>query len=327
MQNLEWTIGSLLDDLAKQTYQNIEVLIIENGSIDKTIECVRNRESQDSRFRLIIAEKTGVSNARNLGLAHAKGSVVGFIDGDDRVQPDYILGLITPLIHFPDIDVSICRHTEDGVRPAILSFNKTQILNKSTNDYLMILKQSSPSVWAKLFRVNLLRDLYFDSELSIGEDNLYLIKAVHKSRGVIFVNDVNYWYVQHEKSALKEISTDKVLSQFLFFKKIHQFYTENDLWNIVRKYWSRRAKTNCYERCVLISSNSVYWLWKVEMDALFKNGYFSNSLNNKFLRIFIRLAPFCLLKSYITLRKRLFICAKKVLFNFNIYSLNNQKDV
>lgn len=321
VQNLEWTIDSLLDDLAKQSYQNIEVLIVENGSTDQTSEWVRRRMVIDSRFHLIIAEKTGVSHARNLGLAHAKGSLVGFVDGDDRIQKNYVLDLITPLIRDHEMDVSICRHSEDGVRPAIPLFDKTQILNNSTADYLKILKQSSPSVWAKLFKKDVLSSLVFDDELSIGEDNLFLIKALCLCKGVCFVNSVNYWYVQHEKSALKEISTAKIQSQFEFFRKIHQFYSEKNMWSIVRKYWSRRAKTNCFERCVLISSPAVFLLWKAEMDRLFVNGYFSTSLGNRLLRLFLRLSPIGLVKTYILLRKGLFLCVKKSLVLLKFVSI------
>ena len=88
---------SYLDECIKsvlcQTYKDFELLLIDDGSTDKSLERLRRWESKDDRINLIVQENSGASSARNHGLNEAKGEWVVFIDSDDIVSPNYLLDL------------------------------------------------------------------------------------------------------------------------------------------------------------------------------------------------------------------------------------------
>lgn len=87
--NVEKYIAKCLDSLVNQTYLNIEILLIDDGSTDKSLSICKKYAAVDSRIKLFSKENGGVSSARNLGLLHVQGEYVVFVDSDDFVSPKY----------------------------------------------------------------------------------------------------------------------------------------------------------------------------------------------------------------------------------------------
>ena len=86
--NGEKTIERCLRSIQNQSYSNIEVLVVNDGSSDHTERIIRKYVQRDSRFRYIEKENTGVSDSRNVAMAEAKGDYFQFVDGDDWIEPD-----------------------------------------------------------------------------------------------------------------------------------------------------------------------------------------------------------------------------------------------
>lgn len=109
--NVENYLWSCLDSIAKQTYSNIEVLLVNDGSPDDSSSICQEFVAKDSRFRYIEKENGGLSDARNAGIAEAKGEFLSFVDSDDWIEPTYVEDLYRAAL-FNDAEVVVSNYQE-----------------------------------------------------------------------------------------------------------------------------------------------------------------------------------------------------------------------
>lgn len=93
--NVELYLFQCLESIRNQTYANIEIILVNDGSTDRSVSICREFTAKDSRFKLINQENKGDSNTRNRAIAKASGDYITFIDADDFVEPNYIEAMIT----------------------------------------------------------------------------------------------------------------------------------------------------------------------------------------------------------------------------------------
>lgn len=157
-----------LDSIAKQTYKNIEVLIVIDGATDGSYELAKNYCKKDSRFSVIWQENTGSGPARSNGLHHAKGDLIAFIDPDDWVKPDYIETLVR-IQQRKDFDLVLSGYERhlfiNGVDnyKGIKTFPEEKefvSLNEVRGHYvdLRCKMKLLNSPWAKMFKVSIIKD-------------------------------------------------------------------------------------------------------------------------------------------------------------------------
>ena len=108
--NVAKYIGEAVDSVLRQTFRNFEYLVVDDGSVDNSVDVIKAHAGDDPRFRLVKGEHRGLSAARNAGIREAKGEYIGFLDGDDRWHPKFLerqLRLIQSLS--PDVGAVFCR--------------------------------------------------------------------------------------------------------------------------------------------------------------------------------------------------------------------------
>ena len=128
--NVEDFLGRCLDSIINQTYKNIEIIIIDDGSTDNSKKICEDFASLDSRIKLLHIKNMGLSYVRNFGIELAKGKYISFVDGDDYLENDYIETLYNNLIKY-NADLSCCsyyRVFDDSIIPRNKS-DKTYVLN------------------------------------------------------------------------------------------------------------------------------------------------------------------------------------------------------
>ena len=91
-------LQDILDDVKKQTYKKLEIIVIDDGSSDNSLEIARENERTDQRIQVYSFQNGGQSRARNIGLRIAKGQFIRFIDADDRVPADSIENMLSPFV-------------------------------------------------------------------------------------------------------------------------------------------------------------------------------------------------------------------------------------
>ena len=168
--NVDKYISSCIESVINQTYKNIELILVDDGSSDKSGEIIDNYIEKDSRIKVIHKKNSGVSAARNTGIDVARGDYICFADGDDWLMEDYVEHLLDLCID-NDADVA---YTKD----MFTTFYKKQVV--STNTYIYTPEEATEAilcynvpigVYSKMFKRKFLNQnsIRFDENIYIGE--------------------------------------------------------------------------------------------------------------------------------------------------------------
>ncbi len=203
--NVENYIKKCLDSLIKQTYKNIEIIVVNDGSQDESEIIIQKECELDKRVLYFKKKNGGLGSARNYGLERAKGKYVCFVDSDDWVSPDFVEQLIGPLIE-TNSDISICNMNyifEDGSsRNRTPKINQVEILDKnSAIDELLEGKKFRFHACNKMFSMNLFDDVCF-KEGKLFEDVFTTYKLFNKCHQVALVPKTLYFYLQSRQGSI-----------------------------------------------------------------------------------------------------------------------------
>lgn len=201
-----------LDSIRIQTFDNYEVLLMENLSKDDTRQAVQDYldKIQDSRFKLFILDKPGLTNARNEGIKNSKGEYITFIDGDDFITPDYLqtgYNLITK----ENADMVLYNwafyYYNNGKIKEMTNFKDNVFIRDNKDNRIF-----TGLAWAKLIRKQILIDnnIYFDKSLTGGEDTLFGVDVYFASRKIITAENGKYFYTQNRKNQTTYTMKDTV---------------------------------------------------------------------------------------------------------------------
>ena len=191
--NAEKTIRKCLESICNQTYSNLEIIIVNDGSNDETLKIANEFKEKDSRIIVITKENGGVSSSRNKGICRSTGKYISFVDSDDYLDLDYIATLYKNIY---SCDMVMCGYTEIGqdirsVKPKSKLYEKRNfgcVLDKYYHNNII-----NPP-WNKLFKREYLIGLKFDESISLGEDLLLNAEYLYKisSLKVIYYSGYNY---------------------------------------------------------------------------------------------------------------------------------------
>ncbi len=227
--NIEEYLGVCLDSVCGQTYKNLEILLIDDGSTDGTGQICDEYAVRDSRINVIHKSNEGQSVARNLGLDHARGDYIAFIDGDDWVTEDYLDRLFVSLQE-SNADIANCnflRKKAAGDKTGQIRSGKRRIFNaEQAIENLCYLKELNCAPCAKLFKSRILRDIRFP-EGCIYEDLAIIYKTYDAAERIVYCDFDGYFYFQRSGSSLKSTFHEKKLSRIFFSKEILSFIQEN----------------------------------------------------------------------------------------------------
>ena len=201
--NVEPYIDKCIRSLTAQTYGNIEIIAVNDGSIDKSGAIIEDIAKTDERIRFINQPNQGVCIARNNGIAAATGDYLLFVDGDDYVDPDYIENMVTTA-QKNDSDLVISGYTEEGS-------DKTQevIPDSYVKDADEMWAYRIMAAWGRLYR----KDFWIDNNLSFtlepkarGEDLPVALLSNYLGKNISICKTSGYHYVQREGSAMTEFA-------------------------------------------------------------------------------------------------------------------------
>lgn len=210
--NVEGYVSKCLESLLSQSFSDFEVLCIDDASADHSAELVREFQQKDPRIHLLQQEHAGVSAARNLGIANARGEYIAFVDGDDWLASDALEKLVGAAeSENADIVVSSAQvhfenpQPEDSRRNASLIRALTVTNGVMTADPWKMLAQpgSWPFLWNKLIRRELIADnaVAFSRTLALGEDGAFLVILFQYANRVAFISDALYHYRYQRKAS------------------------------------------------------------------------------------------------------------------------------
>jgi glycosyltransferase involved in cell wall biosynthesis len=209
--NAEKWLSETLDSLLRQTYGNIEILCIDDGSTDKSNELIREYQSQYPQILLIQQENAGVSAARNKGIESASGDYVAFLDADDFVAPVTYEKMISQM-EAENSDIIFCEFTRfwaDGHTQITKEHSFSRLTaNPQDIQYFLLSTESyrdgntlhtediHGSVWRSVFRKRILfeSNIRFHSNLKFAEDQIFVLEYLACCKKVSYSKEPYVWY-------------------------------------------------------------------------------------------------------------------------------------
>lgn len=224
--NIEEYLPRCLDSILNQSYRDLEIILVDDGSTDSTGVICDEYAEKDSRVVVIHKENGGVSSARNLGLDRAKGDYIGFVDGDDVIDPNMYQVLVKNAIEY-EVDISCCQLTSvhlNGEKEDEFSVD-SQILS---TEYIVkhyffdsFVKEMMYSQCNKIFHRSIVGNLRY-KEYKYGEDILFVFEAIAKTRKVFYDRYVGYYYLHRGNSAMKRGFTLNRMDYILAIREIER---------------------------------------------------------------------------------------------------------
>ena len=236
--NTEEYLRECLDSLKCQSFKDVEIICVDDGSQDGSLAILNDYASLDQRIKVIRKENGGVSSARNVGLDVARGHYVMFVDSDDHIALDSCARLKS-LIDAEDPDIVV--FGGETFPPVLWIDGCLASEDKKYEDGFDALfhgKGSYPLMCNKMYRRNLIErnSIRFNEELHLGEDNAFQFCIFPHASVVSFCSDNIYKYrCEREGSALAELYSDRKLKIDRHFKIIEYVFKEWDRQGFIRK--------------------------------------------------------------------------------------------
>ncbi len=236
--NVEKWLNKCVDSILAQTYKNIELILVDDGSPDRCGEICDEYAKKDKRVRVIHKENARQGAARNSGLDIAKGDYIGFVDSDDYIAPDMY-------------EVMLSRMTEHNADMAVCGFyniSPYRAVAGSTHDGVLVMDNREAmktyystnlihcTVWNKLYKSRLWEDLRFPEKI-FREDEYVFYRALANAEKVVHIGEAKYYYTIREGSSEHGgfrldflISNESIDRQYDYIKKNYP-ELEDTLWD------------------------------------------------------------------------------------------------
>lgn len=198
--NMEKYLNRCINSILNQTYENIEIILVNDGSVDKSSQICDEYSIKFSNVKVIHKENGGISTARNAGIKVATGDFIGFVDSDDWISSDMYEVLYSNLIKTKS-DISMCNRIKISNENNKFSLTKEELHTIIQGDDVLktFLRNDMLAVWNKLFRKELIYDLTFPIG-KIHEDIFFSFKAMERSKAIVLTNDQLYFYFTGNES-------------------------------------------------------------------------------------------------------------------------------
>lgn len=264
--NVEKYLEHCLSSIRNQSYENIEVIIINDGSTDDSDNIIDKFVTQDKRFNKIIQKNRGVGAARNKGIEFCKGQYIAFIDSDDYIHKDFIKELYGN-INANDSDIAICDYYGVFDEGNSIKYQKDWIINDSVVNSkeaiisLFFLNNMSIVPWNKLYKKRLFEGNNNPFPLGVkNEDVEGIFRIFYRANKVSYVNQAFYYYLQRENSETKTYDKSifdmfKVLDNIIeFLENKHEFHKYREEFNYLFFYFGIIIT---FKRAMNLSSNEI----------------------------------------------------------------------
>lgn len=253
---VEKYLKKCVDSIINQTYKNLEIILVDDGSPDNCPKICDEYAKQDSRIKVIHKENGGLSDARNAGMKIATGDYISFIDSDDYISGDFIETLYTTM-KTENSDIVECDivRFEDGTTPVIEKEN-SDINSFSTEKGLSLLiaeNKFHQHVWNKLYKSEIALKIPF-AKGKLNEDEFWTYQIFGQAEIVTKINKPMYFYLQRSGSIMGEGFNLRRLDA-LEAKAERQRYIEANFPNL-----EKQAKTDLFATCIFMCQSAMKFL-------------------------------------------------------------------
>lgn len=236
----EQYIDECISSIIEQTYKNIEIIMIDDGSKANIAKFCDKISHKDSRIKLYHKKNEGVSMARNFGIKRASGKWIFFADADDWLEKDAIYNLISKAegmdivignIYSNNISEKNCTESDERLLGTDELIDKTLLDNYDAHQYF-------GAVWGKLYDAGFIKKskIKFVEDIKIGEDVLFNLEAYEKAVKIKKIVEFVYNYRKNEDSVTNKFSINNIVARDSFLKKANDKFKELNIKNKEMQY-------------------------------------------------------------------------------------------
>lgn len=273
--NVEKYLDECIESVIIQTYKNIEIILVNDGSKDRSLEICKKYQLLDKRIVLLNKDNEGVSSARNLGLENATGEFVTFIDPDDYIEKNMIERAVIIASKYNADIVQWNSYYNKGneqtkrkpITPELLERNNEEIelLQLDILSTIYEEKKSNISVgpirgvWGKLYKKDILNNIKFDKELYAFEDGLFNLCAFNNAKRIVLFNEYLHHYRINPKSVCNSYKSSWVEQTYKILSKVKSFIDNVKRKNeFIKLYYVLACElfSSCLTRCIFHKDNN-----------------------------------------------------------------------
>lgn len=234
--NVEEYLPQCLESVIRQTYPDLEIILVNDGSTDSCAAICEAYAQKDSRIQVIHKKNGGLSDARNAGLRMATGDFISFVDSDDVLDLHFCQKLLSALLE-NKADIAECRfiafEQEDELKNwSSVHPGKTEVFRTDKALELLMHEHFKQVVWNKLYRKEVIAGLEFPVG-KINEDEFWTYQVFSHAQKILRIQEVLYFYRQQESSimgrrySISRLDGLQALEERIGFIKIHFPHLEN----------------------------------------------------------------------------------------------------
>ncbi len=220
--NSESYIERCIFCLDRQTYKNLEVIFVDDGSTDASYTLLEKNKEIYGYIEVIHTQNRGVSAARNTGVKNAKGKYIVYADVDDYFYEDYIEYMLSIAIKY-DADIAMCDYLKiadkDNLRKEIFTNDVVKQYSRiEALENISYRKELSAAVPGKMIKQDIAKECYFEETTAYYEDYLYFCMVLNKCKKIFFGNQIKYLYLQNPKSSTHQYDCIKCVNSWRSIK-------------------------------------------------------------------------------------------------------------
>lgn len=228
--NVEAYIEECIKSLMNQTFKQIEMIFIDDGSTDNSGKICDFYAEEDERIKVLHTTNQGLSAARNKGIECANGKYIAFVDSDDYVSSEWLARLYDAITK-KQADIAECNF--------IYKYGSKEINSRKMKESVVDSKEAMHGLlvppylgyvnaWNKLYKSELFQEIRFP-EGKIHEDEYTTYKLLYTAKAVVYIDEYLYFYRQREKSIINSSFSEKKMDALEAAKGMQEFFVENDI--------------------------------------------------------------------------------------------------
>lgn len=264
--NVKPYLKNCIRSILNQTYKNLEIILVDDGSTDGSGEICDEFLDVDKRIRVFHKENGGLSDARNYGIKQSRGSLIGFIDSDDFIDKN-MYQILYKNMKDTNADISICNHKIIWSTEEVKTIANNIYEVFSPREALQIIlsnKKFHSNAWDKLYKKSLFNDIEYPVGM-IYEDIATTYKLISKSKKIVYSPYIGYYYFQREGSIIHSGFNENQMDMIRAYENMIQ-YLQNDFSDLTNNATAMYVNANI-----------------IVLKEMFKEKYLNSDLENKLI--------------------------------------------
>ncbi|WP_143461883.1 glycosyltransferase family 2 protein [Levilactobacillus enshiensis] len=288
--NVQDYLDRCLNSMLSQSYRNLEIILVDDGSTDRSLDICRRFEAKDPRIRLIVQKNSGVSSARNAGLKAVTGDYIFFLDADDWIERDYIRRCVDALM-LRRVDLLFTPYIReyksnpihnDLFKQCDMSFDKAKVSNFLLRRFFGEIEHELmhpaktddfSAVWGKFYRADICKKISFvDTKIIGNEDAWFNINFISNANSAKYFGSVYYHYYKENKTSFITVyDANKFEGWKNLYKLMDEYIHDNDLGNDYKQALNNRKITDLMDLARNVASSNMRCLVKIKKMKMILN--------------------------------------------------------